>query len=55
MDMGPDVTVLPRKTKIDHVCLVVMKIGTDHKIGRFDVAVNEVRRVDTLYERKLYN
>lgn len=53
--MGPGISVRLGKTKIDNVDLVAMNTGTDHEIGRLDVTVNEVGRVDTLYTRDLCN
>ena len=46
MGTGSGVSVLIGKTKIDDVDLVAMKTCTDQKIGRLDITVNEVGRVD---------
>ena len=46
MCMGSSVSVLIGKTKIDDVDLLAMKTCTDQKIGRLDIMVNEVGRVD---------
>jgi hypothetical protein len=47
--MGSSVSVSLGKAEIDNVNLAAMMIGTDQKIGGFDVAVNEVEGVDALY------
>jgi hypothetical protein len=48
-DMGTcfGVSVLLGETEINDVDLVVMKTCANQKIGRLDVAVNEMGRVDT--------
>ena len=46
MGTGSGVSVLIGKTEIDDVDLVAMKTCTNQKIGRLDVMVNEVGRVD---------
>ena len=46
MGTGSGVSVLIGKTEINDVDLVAMKICTDQKIGRLDIMVNEVGRVD---------
>jgi hypothetical protein len=50
VEMGPGVSVLLGRTKIDDIHIIAMRAHTDQKIGRFDIAVNEVGRVYTLYE-----
>ena len=46
MCTGSGVSVLIGKTEIDDVDLLAMKTCTDQKIGRLDITVNEVGRVD---------
>jgi hypothetical protein len=47
MKMGSFVPVHIGKTKIDDVDIVAMRAHTEQKICGFDIAVNEVGRVDT--------
>ena len=47
--MGSSVSVSLGKAEINNVDLVAMMIGTDQKIGGFDVVVNKVEGVDMLY------
>ena len=49
MEMGHSVSVPLGETKINDIDVIVMRAHTYQKIGGFDVAVNEVGRVDTLY------
>ena len=49
MEMGRSVSVPLGKTEINDIDVVAMRAHTYQKIGVFDVAVNEVGRVDTLY------
>ena len=53
MNVSPRVSVLLGKTEIDDESLIVFWTCTNQKVGRFDVTVNEVGRVDTLYMRDL--
>jgi hypothetical protein len=49
MEMGRSVSVLLGKTKINDIDVIATRAHTYQKIGGFDVTVNEVGRVDTLY------
>jgi len=49
MEMGRSVSVPLGKTEINDIDVIAMRAHTYQKIGGFDVAVNEVGRVDTLY------
>ena len=49
MEMGCSVLVPLGKTEINDIDIIAMRAHTYQKIGGFDVAVNEVGRVDTLY------
>jgi len=53
MNVSPRVSVLLGKTEIDDESLIVFRTCTNQKVGRLDVTVNEVGRVDTLYTRDL--
>ena len=48
VDMGSRVSVPLGKAKIDNVDIIATMIGTDQKIGGFNVTVNEVQGVDAL-------
>ena len=48
VDMGSRVSVHLGKAEIDNVDIIATTIGTDQKIGRFNVGVNEVQGVDAL-------
>ena len=48
VDMGSRVSVPLGKAKIDNVDIIATTIGTDQKIGEFNVAVNKVQGVDML-------
>lgn len=47
--IGASISILLSKTEINDIHLVAMNAGTNQKIGRFDVTVNKVGGVDTLY------
>jgi hypothetical protein len=49
MEMGRSVSVPLGKTEINDIDVIAMRAHTYQKIGGFDVAVNEVGRVDMLY------
>ena len=53
MNVSPRVSVLLGKTEIDDESLIVFRTCTNQKVGRLDVMVNEVGRVDMLYMRDL--
>ena len=53
MNVSPRVFVLLGKTEIDDESLIVFRTCTNQKVGRLDVMVNEVGRVDMLYTRDL--
>ena len=40
------VSISPRETKIDHIDLIFMIANTHQEVGRLDVTVNQVMRVD---------
>ena len=46
--MGSRVSVPLGKAKTDNVDIIATMIGTDQKIGRFNVVVNKVQGVDML-------
>ena len=53
MNVSPRVSVLLGKTEINDESLIVFRTCTNQKVGRLDVMVNEVGRVDMLYTRDL--
>ena len=55
MNLSPRVSVPLGKTKIDDEGLIAIWTCSDQKVGRLDVTVNEVGRVDMLYMWDLWN
>jgi len=55
MNVSPRVSVPLGKTKIDDEGLIAIWTCTNQKVGRLDVTVNEVGKVDTLYMQDLQN
>lgn len=53
MNSSPRVSVPLGKTEIDDEGLIAIWTCSDQKVGRLDVTVNEVGRVDTLDTRDL--
>jgi len=53
MIVSPRVSVPLGKTKINDESLIAFWTCTNQKVGRLDVTVNEVGRVDMLYTRDL--
>ena len=53
MNSSPRVSVPLGKTEIDDECLIAIWTCSDQKVGRLDVTVNEVGRVDTPYMQDL--
>ena len=53
MNSSPKVFVPLGKTEIDDEGLIAIWTCSDQKVGRLDVTVNKVGRVDTLYMRDL--
>jgi hypothetical protein len=48
VEMSLRVPVPSRKSEIDDTDLIVMVVKTHQEIGRFDIAVNKMMRVDVL-------
>ena len=53
MDVSHRVSVPLGETEINDVGLIAIWTCTNQKVGRLNVTVNEVGRVDTLYMRDL--
>jgi hypothetical protein len=53
MNVSPRVSVPLGKTEINDEGLIALQTCTNQKVGRLDVTVNEVGRVDTLYMQDL--
>jgi hypothetical protein len=51
MNSSPRVSVPLSKTEIDDEGLIAIWTCSDQKVGRLDVTVNKVGRVDMLYMR----
>ena len=53
MNVSPGISVPLGETEINDEGLIAIQTCTNQKVGRLDVTVNEVGRVDTLYMRDL--
>jgi len=53
MNVSPRVSIPLGETEIDDEGLIAIQTCTNQKVGRLDVMVNEVGRVDMLYMRDL--